>query len=615
MKYFIRKTTYNEVPGEVPLDVINIAIIGPVSVGKSTYLNVLCKRDLAPCRIRRETMLIDKITTTDNLALIDSDIEIKKKISEDNNNIIRSTERGEQLNFNDIQNAISTFYIEELGIDIENGIRICLWDFPGLNDAKTKDIYYKFLEEHFHKFNMIMNMTDINSGLNTSDEIDIVNFLTTNILKHKNESNKNIHLLTVVNKADDMQLNGQGKLEIIDTEFVEMFDQIKNTVTNIFVSKNISNNLIDFIPLCGKDAYLFNMIKKDSQYILSKKEINTIGTSQKGKGFLKLSPEQQESQVRTFIQDIGFVNDMLTLSGISEIEKCTNEFIKNNGIRMVIENLLYEYNRIEIITLDNLIPVLNKRIVILEIIEIYDKDAYNIEMKNIVKSINTLLYKHIGVLKKVSDIIEYYKYHIIKNINSDNIISNKIIKFWNYIKYPKYVAEKIIKLITIDYSHPSINVEKLYYFNDLEYIEYLEIEYVNELLDTLMSNPSGYSLFVFSDDFVNNTELMNTFIKLFEKLKNSNNFLNFLRFFLINIYCYCFTRSDEIFIIKKMTMIKYGEIPICEFLKEHMEGNNYMKKKYHTGIKTLNNNNLIFELYYIKCCKELHDDINFISRY
>ena len=50
MSNFIRKTKNDEIQGEVPIDVINIALIGGVSVGKSTLGNVLCKKDLAQCK-------------------------------------------------------------------------------------------------------------------------------------------------------------------------------------------------------------------------------------------------------------------------------------------------------------------------------------------------------------------------------------------------------------------------------------------------------------------------------------------------------------------------------------------------------------------------------------
>jgi len=90
-----------------------------------------------------------------------------------------------------------------------------------------------------------------------------------------------------------------------------------------------------------------------------------------------------------------------------------------------------------------------------------------------------------------------------------------------------------------------------------------------------------------------------------------------------------------------MIMVKYGEIPIREFLRHHTSsdwsfyrsseengGNeanfdnstnrslNSINNKYHLGIKNFNNDNvhIMLELYYIEKCKELKDDINFVSR-
>lgn len=47
---------------------------------------------------------------------------------------------------------------------------------------------------------------------NTSDEMDILHFLADNIKLHQDISNKNIKMITIVNKADYMQLGPNDDL-------------------------------------------------------------------------------------------------------------------------------------------------------------------------------------------------------------------------------------------------------------------------------------------------------------------------------------------------------------------------------------------------------------------
>ena len=138
-----------------------------------------------------------------------------------------------------------------------------------------------------------------------------------------------------------------------------------------------------------------------------------------------------------------------------------------------------------------------------------------------------------------------------------------------------------------------------------------------------MTHTRGYKLFTFGNIHGQTTldgslELVKDLIKLFEKIKKSYNFLDFLRFFLINMYLSGnLDWSDKSFMFKKMIMVKYGEIPIREFLQEHIiKPSNYNEKPYHTGIVNLNDDNfdIVLELYYIAKCKEFDDDVNFISK-
>ena len=471
-------------------DFLNIIIVGCVSSGKSTLLNACFGQDFAQCKIKRTTMMPNIFIESTDPSKNDTPDDINNRISHINCEIIEYTEKGKKLNLNNFGGEL-IFHVDTLDIKIGNGIKICMWDIPGLNDAKTKDTYYKYLEDNFHKFNIILFVVDINSGLNTSDEIDIVNFLADNVLKHKSQSGKNISVLTVVNKADDMQLSEiHNTLEIIG-ELGEMYEQTVKTIKDIFNNKGVQDNAMSCIPICGTDAHLYRMIKKyKNTYNLSQEHILKIGINDEGKKFSKYNKEQQASRVNQIIQKDGFVEDMIKLSGFSEVEKELTRFINVSGYDMVIENILLEYRQVIPITLDNLILSLNKRTELLNQIKFYDNSKYSSEMITNAKNINTLILKKINTMTTVSSIIEYYKTQIIENINSDDIVRPALMRIWNYTKYPTYIVQKIVSLITIEFTtshiNTSINYNKFNYFNDLESIGNLKIEYIDVLLLTII---------------------------------------------------------------------------------------------------------------------------------
>lgn len=174
---------------------------------------------------------------------------------------------------------------------------------PGLNDARTKEQYFEYLRKHFYLFNIIIFVVNIESGLNTSDEIDILNLVADEIEESKYKLSKTIKMLTIANKADEMQLNPKTWYsEIISEELKEMYNQIELTIEQTFRNKRIIDNLIGIVPICGIDAHLFRMIKsKGDNYQLNPTQIQRIGISEIGNRFRAKSQQEQQQIVKKFL--------------------------------------------------------------------------------------------------------------------------------------------------------------------------------------------------------------------------------------------------------------------------------------------------------------------------
>jgi GTP-binding protein EngB required for normal cell division len=262
----------------IPVDNINICIVGGVSTGKSTILNSIFCEKLSECKIKRTTMV--PTVYIENESIIDSPEQIFTKIEQKNKEIIEKTEKG--IPVTEQEYAELQFNVGKLDINIIPDSYVNVYDIPGLNDARTKAEYYEYLERNFFKFNLIVFIVDIHSGLNTSDEADILRFIADHTRNQLDKNQKKIYTLVVVNKADDMQLKEGGKngeLEIVG-ELDEMFKQVQNAVISEFKAKNIADHLVGdgVIPLCAIDSYLYRMTKKHgANFKLTDEQILKIG--------------------------------------------------------------------------------------------------------------------------------------------------------------------------------------------------------------------------------------------------------------------------------------------------------------------------------------------------
>jgi len=452
------------VNNNIPLDNLNIAFIGEVSTGKSTLLNAIFsnKTELAQTSIKRTTMLPTVFIENNDKKPFNGK-EIFEKIKEKNSEIIKDTESGITLeSCNEL-----VFNVGKLDINILDKHLVNVYDIPGLNDARTKNTYYQYLRDNFHKFNVVIFLVDIHSGLNTSDEIDILRLITHNTKKEKDNS-RNIFTLVIVNKADDMQIKVDEKtgkeILYIDDELNEMYEQVKLTVKSEFEKLNILENLIDIIPLCGIDAYLYRMIKKYSaDFELKDSDILKIGINQMGKKFSKKTKADQRKEVLNIIKDDSFVDDMIKLSGFEGFEKTLCSFLQsNNKIQeLLISNLLLELSNyptlVEIFEGETDISKLSQNVDfymnILTKFKDIDENIYlhylNIFYQDIDKGIKYIVD---NTQRSIHWFKEYY------DSVYDKIINKYFVTVKKNEQYPQYLKQKVLDDVIDVFKNKKVNI-------------------------------------------------------------------------------------------------------------------------------------------------------------
>jgi hypothetical protein len=506
---------------------------------------------------------------------------VYNQIAEKNKAIIELTENGsaEAGLYNEL-----VFNVGKLDINILPDSFVNVYDIPGLNDARTKDIYYKYLETNFHKFNLVIFLVDVHSGLNTSDEIDIVNFITTHTRDQLLNNNRKIHTLVVVNKADDMQLNSNNDLTLTG-ELSEMYEQVEKTLIAEFAKKNISELLIGILPLCAIDAFLYRMVKKQgSHFKLSPEQILKIGINENGKKFSLLPRAEQESKVQVILNDAAFIDTMIKLSGFSKFEELLHKFLNENDTskQIRIDNLLYDMRSLPQLSgasSGSWIDLPSFEHIVAQKCAVYDK-IKSIDLQKYEELVSELLSEIRGIIcskvygwntsiqellvkfdKYVSRIIDKY-FGTERSVRAPSVPDCSLCETKSK-GYPDYVISAVERLIAVKLDG-HINVSMIVtHFEYLRRVGAFNNDTITRVLQKIMKNIRANK----SIDFVGHS--LNAFITTIKDIcavvKDKNTVIKFMRFCIIN-QLHSMQYIPDILVQKKMLYMTHDEVAINAYL-------------------------------------------------
>lgn len=563
-----------------------LCLVGSVSAGKSTFLNsVFCKK-FTQCKIKRTTMVPTRYIESESA--IDTEEDIYRIVSEKNEEIIKKTESGEKLIASDYKEL--EFNVGKLDIKImSKGGLVDIYDIPGLNDARTKTEYYKYLEDNFYKFNVVVFFVDIMSGLNTSDEMDILKFIITQTCFHK-ERGRDVYTLVVVNKADDMTVEDDNSLTL-SGELGEMFEQVKQTITTEFAHNKIDSHIVGITPFCAKDAFLYRMVKKCPDYVLSDEERIKIGLNEMGKKFSKYTVKTQIEKVKEILQDKEFIDTMINLSGFNQLQDKLKTFMKKSRKGFEVANTLYAVRSMRPITevFDKYNTFVNDDIYsqIHEYVELYsrlkdiDTEMYELNMKSLLSTILQYINKNLDKYVTRSYNASKVDYNIIcicELLNeNENFMTNIIYKYFTPFYEQFYdeneyivISQSIMDFITTTiYAH--LNTEQLTLYNICKCFDIIKrIKLFNKetneaMITYLISNNRENKTIT---EFIHMTE----FIELAREMKEHKVDLEpFIRFVILNqlknanYNIQSVEHADELFIRHMLYQTCY-EMPISNVI-------------------------------------------------
>lgn len=296
---------------------LNIGIIGCISSGKSTLMNSLFSETYSDMKIKKTTMCPQVYKTDRKLiknktyakSIRKQNEEINKKLYEEG-----VSNKCEEVTYNVLP-------IPDIFDKLKHGksIEYKIYDIPGLNDSVTKNKFYDYIKNNFYKFDIVIYNVDINSGLNTTDELDILNLIKSCIEETQKKYNNNVNLMIICNKCDDLTENDKGEL-IGSEEIEEMYQQ----VCDIAKANNINCPILKY---SAAYTYMYRSINTpeniDIEYI-NKIGIDNFGRVPWAKQSKGKSVDQLWELIKPHLSDSS--SESLVLSGFEQFKKviCNN---------------------------------------------------------------------------------------------------------------------------------------------------------------------------------------------------------------------------------------------------------------------------------------------------
>lgn len=320
---------------------IKIALLGHVSVGKTTLLNALLGDKFSEVSKKRTTAGINHFHLSappPNSHFMKAS-NIFAKIVEDNQSLRENAKIHEKNFYLELDKPI---------IKMTDNCDLVITDVPGLNEAGTKDMYLNFVKKSWDTFDCAVIVMDSTQGVNTEDQIKLLQFVKANL---KNE--KDIPVIILCNKVDDP----------FDNELMSLVQEVQLEVENIFkvsdrkeALESILDSVLDsiwqiiedhspkrqrvleismspvFIPISAENAFLYRIASQMTQQDLSNLDqyyLDKIGQEEVGRfKWKRLSNEEKIKIVADVVNDPEQYEERLASSNFDKFITAIEYFIK-----------------------------------------------------------------------------------------------------------------------------------------------------------------------------------------------------------------------------------------------------------------------------------------------
>lgn len=298
---------------------INIAVLGPVSAGKSTLINSLFCDTMSEMQRKRTTMLPQLYQITNNPTEVMTSSTILEMNSKSNQEVLEER-KANTFNPDNMKELI--YKVKEIPdfIDLRNtNATYSILDMPGLNDQDS-EMYYNYIRKRSSEIDIYIIMYDVNSSLNTTDEVKILKFVANEIRR-----NGFGYLHIIMNKCDDFDFVDDGtSFHIEDTELSQLYDQAEETISSICEGIKWSMS-----PIVANTLYVYRVLKHNKTGNITESELDNLIKHEFGKVELKKlnTFEKKKKLVKGKINAL--YNDGINGTGFTLFKHEMNRILKN----------------------------------------------------------------------------------------------------------------------------------------------------------------------------------------------------------------------------------------------------------------------------------------------
>lgn len=304
---------------------IKVALLGYVSVGKTTVLNALLQDKFSEVSMCRTTAgvnffrVVNDISKAEEGSGVNGTAEAPKatapemvwsphadepvhtaastlaEITQDNR-VLREVKMVLEKTFN--------VELNEPLCEMRKDTSLVFVDIPGLNEAGSKKMYLNYVSQKWDTFDCVVIVMDAGKGVNTEEQVSLLEFV-----HRKLASDKSVPVIVLCNKVDDpdddevMELVGEVRTKVEQIFKVgDRTDSLKQLLTAYREGKRCNSQSLFpvFIPLSAGNAFAYRTAAKCSLEefkSLDIKLIDKIGRDEVGKNKWKQLPLDEKYKI------------------------------------------------------------------------------------------------------------------------------------------------------------------------------------------------------------------------------------------------------------------------------------------------------------------------------
>eukprot|EP00527_Entomoneis_sp_CCMP2396_P001878 CAMPEP_0198155238 /NCGR_PEP_ID=MMETSP1443-20131203/69032_1 /TAXON_ID=186043 /ORGANISM="Entomoneis sp., Strain CCMP2396" /LENGTH=728 /DNA_ID=CAMNT_0043821981 /DNA_START=475 /DNA_END=2662 /DNA_ORIENTATION=- len=264
---------------------IRVALLGYVSVGKTTLLNAILGGKYSEISMKRTTAAVNLF----RLTFKSNEGSNKGKTGDGQQENVRghhktSSSAAESTldeitrdnkafrNSKQLQEKLFDIELDTQLLEMRENTKMVLVDIPGINEAGTSNMYKDYVSDNWHTFDCVVIVMDGRQGVNTDEQVELLKFA-----KGQCEAVKDVPVITLMNKIDDPD----------DDEQQLLIDEARSALKRIFKNPLCAKNLDDIstavqstesmhfspylIPISSIHAYIYRSACKLDLEVFKKK--------------------------------------------------------------------------------------------------------------------------------------------------------------------------------------------------------------------------------------------------------------------------------------------------------------------------------------------------------